>query len=1050
MAAGLIFAQVVEASEEMLGQIDKLDKATGGALDFILHGIDPDKRQEPYTTIPEPSENVVGYAGQLIAAILETAGLFAQSEVIAEMQGLIGSAGLLFYTVAAIGAILSVALFGNYRQGAYLFLGPGLFWMMIDGTVPAKGTVWHYGERTMGADPSKLLALSNFPGLEYDGSSSRSESGESYQPPTPQISWFFAMYENAISSAVHQIVSVLVDTKNREDLLFVARERLLARVVNSESSDRRYINLLAAGLMGECGRVIHLSGQSAKPRHQDVASSLREIRKQKYEKALEQKISLDPETHQYVEEIHNWQVRNFGGRPLLKYDWEVLEKECNPDEGTGDEPLDDEVIYTHVIGSGKIVIDENGVQTSGGISPDFGSIEGADPAPEWEKVPSALTCEEVWGYAANATRRLAIEHLSIRNDQRAEPEIPWCEVREHVLTYFEHKAVADSKYDLSQRVQVTAEYAQAASDFAGRSGGIDRARAQAASEVASRAALAVEAAAQGAFHAARVDDRELVGELYGVALSASQTLLSAKHAAEVSSSPQYPLNEYGDIDRGGFTLYYPLIMGEAANVTEIAAAATSQAAREGRSDVVKDAAIATLEAVRAAEALYDSFQYITEVSPDLDKEEIKSNLAAAKEKIEAAEKAAIEAAEHVLLDPDELIADKVPEDFELPATGHQVIEIVATFILKNTIANSVYGQLSRSVESRGGWNPAVFEGAFGRKAYAEKEAWRGQLVFFAGSIPYFQGVLLFILSMVFPFFALFLLHPGYIKSFFVWMGLWAWVKSWDIGFAVVFFVRDLLWEMFQGPYTFGGSAGSPENYLSGLDWDSPASVFHLLAQNNPTANLNTYYYIVALLTCGVPFMTAHLCLGATDLFAAFRMGIEDPAAKHGQRIGRETTRYESSATSRYLQDAMMLHQLAAAAHSAGNPGNNLLGESRWLMSDSTRSRQMHIATNIAFAQHFMSEEGLQTRSHLAALSGRKMSFSAFMANGVVNSFVALSQERNRGAVSGMGGASGLMHLPWADTRGNSDSGGLGMLAGGVFGEREPVGYDPLWSNSSGE
>ena len=66
---------------------------------------------------------------------------------------------------------------------------------------------------------------------------------------------------------------------------------------------------------------------------------------------------------------------------------------------------------------------------------------------------------------------------------------------------------------------------------------------------------------------------------------------------------------------------------------------------------------------------------------------------------------------------------------------------------------------------------------------------------FAMIIPYLQGLLLYGLSIAFPFFALMLIVPGKAGAFITWMTLWAWVKSWDVGWALVAVIDDMLWNM---------------------------------------------------------------------------------------------------------------------------------------------------------------------------------------------------------------------------------------------------------------
>ena len=71
----------------------------------------------------------------------------------------------------------------------------------------------------------------------------------------------------------------------------------------------------------------------------------------------------------------------------------------------------------------------------------------------------------------------------------------------------------------------------------------------------------------------------------------------------------------------------------------------------------------------------------------------------------------------------------------------------------------------------------------------------------AAALPYYQGVFLYFLAVVFPFFAMLLLVPGRFTGFLVWFGLWFWLKSWDIGFAIAAFIDDALFALFTSQLT---------------------------------------------------------------------------------------------------------------------------------------------------------------------------------------------------------------------------------------------------------
>lgn len=66
---------------------------------------------------------------------------------------------------------------------------------------------------------------------------------------------------------------------------------------------------------------------------------------------------------------------------------------------------------------------------------------------------------------------------------------------------------------------------------------------------------------------------------------------------------------------------------------------------------------------------------------------------------------------------------------------------------------------------------------------------------FALNLPYYQGLLLYILSIAYPFFALVVLIPGKAANFLFLPLAWMWVKSWDVGFAAIFVLERVMYNI---------------------------------------------------------------------------------------------------------------------------------------------------------------------------------------------------------------------------------------------------------------
>jgi hypothetical protein len=121
------------------------------------------------------------------------------------------------------------------------------------------------------------------------------------------------------------------------------------------------------------------------------------------------------------------------------------------------------------------------------------------------------------------------------------------------------------------------------------------------------------------------------------------------------------------------------------------------------------------------------------------------------------------------------------------------------------------------------------------------------------SLPYLQGLLLYFLSLSFPFFAVLLLIPGRAQAFLLWFGLWAWAKFWDVGWSIVMLLEQFLWSML--PHSGAYDPLHDPNH-------GPISVFDAAFRTDPSYHIATYYVIVAVLLGAVPLLTAQLLLGA--------------------------------------------------------------------------------------------------------------------------------------------------------------------------------------------
>lgn len=205
-----------------------------------------------------------------------------------------------------------------------------------------------------------------------------------------------------------------------------------------------------------------------------------------------------------------------------------------------------------------------------------------------------------------------------------------------------------------------------------------------------------------------------------------------------------------------------------------------------------------------------------------------------------------------------------------PGDNDEAIKTLSAYIFKNTLQFSTHAALQSQLFSHGAMNAKESQLFLGKIGEAERHGGFMAIKYFASVIPYLQGLLLYLLSIAYPFFAILLVIPGKASSFLVWCSLWVWVKSWDLGFAMVFVVRDLMWDMLKHKVN---------GFDQVVDWNDPSAIFALIMHNDPLASQNIYWEITSFLTVSVPLLTAQFCLGATNMLGMFQLGISETTGR---------------------------------------------------------------------------------------------------------------------------------------------------------------------------
>lgn len=151
----------------------------------------------------------------------------------------------------------------------------------------------------------------------------------------------------------------------------------------------------------------------------------------------------------------------------------------------------------------------------------------------------------------------------------------------------------------------------------------------------------------------------------------------------------------------------------------------------------------------------------------------------------------------------------------------------------------------------------------------EEYGFRSLYVTAAMSMPYLQGLGLLILSATFPFFAILLIVPGRAAGIFTWFGLWAWIKLWDLGYAIVTMIDNMLYSMFpKGPN------------ISDQDLNQPGLAIVKAFEVDPNYSYANYYMIISTCLLAVPVVTGVFVKGAgNELINIFHTSLSDYSYK---------------------------------------------------------------------------------------------------------------------------------------------------------------------------
>ncbi len=227
---------------------------------------------------------------------------------------------------------------------------------------------------------------------------------------------------------------------------------------------------------------------------------------------------------------------------------------------------------------------------------------------------------------------------------------------------------------------------------------------------------------------------------------------------------------------------------------------------------------------------------------------------------------------------------------EMKARQDRIIQAIAKRILYSEMQKGPLASLTQKYVRQSGAKKVAFVPDQDLLSSVERERVgnrpaqeKTKIMTTAFNLPYYQGVLLYVLSITFPFFSILLLLPGKHSGFLLWFMLWFWVKSWDVGFAVAMLMDDVLFSIFQvNNDALRGAVGHT------LDPSMAIAMFSM-HEADPTFDIGNYYMLMAIIVQSIPVISAYLVMGSlkggAGLIAAGISRMNTPGRDFGTGTG---------------------------------------------------------------------------------------------------------------------------------------------------------------------
>lgn len=209
----------------------------------------------------------VASAGTIVGAVLETAGYLAQEKLLVDFHSFFERFGVLIFLIGCSSAVVSAALYANYRFALYLIIGPTAFWFLVGTQSSSGGVVWRVADKSVRTEGGRVVseaegakAVRKQIAQQEDGG-----GGELLNKDSIILAWPFRTYTRFVDGVVRGLSGLILQHKDDEALMALAKAQALNALTNAQIDDGDLINMFREELFGKCNDMMIAASHLASP-----------------------------------------------------------------------------------------------------------------------------------------------------------------------------------------------------------------------------------------------------------------------------------------------------------------------------------------------------------------------------------------------------------------------------------------------------------------------------------------------------------------------------------------------------------------------------------------------------------------------------------------------------------------------------------------------------------------------------------------------------------------------------------------------------------------